>query len=258
MRARLRSRLEPASDLASSDREVMFALFEKYYRSVTRERFLADLAAKELVIRIFAPSGELAGFSTIQLIPTDFEGERILAVFSGDTVIDRAWWGAKELQRAFFFFLMRQKLARPTTPVFWFLISKGHKTYLLMRNNFTSWPNRHEPTPPRARALLDHVARLKFPEHYDPARGVIRFPECLGAVRPDHLDVPLEDGLDPEVRFFLEKNPGYAQGEELCCLAEIRMGELLRAGAKYLFWKPLASLVRRRSPRPEPAESSAS
>jgi hypothetical protein len=254
MRARLQTRLEPAPNLTSRDREAMFALFERYYRSVTRERFLDDLAGKQLVIRILA-GGELAGFSTIQLIRTDFEGRPIVTIFSGDTVIDRAWWGAKALQRAFFFFLMRTKLAHPMTSVFWFLISKGHKTYLLMRNNFTSWPNRHEETPPRIQALLDHVARLKFDEHYDAVRGIVRFPECLGAVRPDFVDIPRDDAVDPEVRFFLERNPGHGAGDELCCLAEIRMSELLRAGVKYFVAKPLGRVLGRRQgdPRSEPA-----
>jgi hypothetical protein len=236
------------------DREAMFTLFEKYYRSVTRERFLADLAEKQLVIRIFSGE-ELAGFSTIQLIPTDFDGRRILTVFSGDTVIDRRWWGTKALQRAFFFFLMRMKLTHPMTSVFWFLISKGHKTYLLMRNNFTSWPNRHEATPPRVQSLLHQVARIKFHEHYDAASGIVRFPECLGAVRPDFIDVPLDDAVDPDVRFFLERNPGHVAGDELCCLAEIQMSELLQAGVKYLVAKPLRRILGGKLParRSEPA-----
>ncbi|MBI3724939.1 hypothetical protein HY251_13435 [bacterium] len=255
MRARLATRLEAVPTLDPRERNAMFALFEQYYSSVTRERFLADLSEKQLVIRIFA--GErLAGFSTIQLIPTDFDGRRLLTVFSGDTVIDRAWWGTKALQRAFFFFLMRTKLARPLTPVFWFLISKGHKTYLLMRNNFTSWPNRHGETPARVQALLDHVARLKFREHYDAASGIVRFSQCLGAVRPDFVDIPLDEAMDPEVRFFLERNPAHAAGDELCCLAEIRMSELLRAGAKYLVAKPLARLLGKTKPsRPEPVST---
>jgi len=242
LKARLVTRLDPAPALAPGEREAMYALFERYYRSVTRDRFLADLARKQLVIRIFA-GGELAGFSTIQLLPTEFEGRLLLTIFSGDTVVDRPWWGTKALQRAFAFFLVRTKLAHPLTPVFWFLISKGYKTYMLMRNNFTSWPSRHEETPPRVQALLHHVARLKFDENYDAESGVVRFSECLGAVRSDFVDVPLEERtMDPDVRFFLERNPGHMAGDELCCLAEIRMGELLRVGVKYLVAGPLRRL----------------
>ena len=236
--------------LAPELREAMFALLETYYDKVTRDDFARDLAEKQRVILMHGEGGELAGFSTIQLIESAHEGRRILTVFSGDTVIARPYWGQKQLQRRFTRFLIGLRLRHPRRRVFWFLISKGYKTYLLMRRNLTCYPNHEGPTPPDAQAILDHVAGLKYPDRYDRERGVIAYPDG-SAVRPEAhcLDPGIE--RDPDIAYFLAANPGWTHGDELCCLAEIRLGELLGAGVKY-------ALRRRKRPAASPSTQGAS
>lgn len=230
----VRATVEPVDRLSAADREEMFALFTRYYDRVERPVFEADLAGKQRLIRMFDQEGRLAGFSTIQLIEGHEAGRRTLTLFSGDTVVDRDCWGQKWLQRAFSRELLRLRLRHPWRRLYWFLISKGYKTYLLMRNNFTMYPNHERPTPPAVQATLERVARLKFGARYDPARGVVAFPAGT-AVKPEVADVPALDAASPDVRFFLEKNPGWADGDELCCLAEIRLGEMVLAALKYTF-----------------------
>jgi len=250
-----RTRVEPVGRLTAADREAMWALFARYYDKVTRAEFERDLDEKQYLIRMHDAAGGLCGFSTIQVLETRLGGRAVEAVFSGDTVIDRSVWGQKQLQRVFTRFLIGRKLRRPFGRVYWFLISKGHKTYLLMRNNLTMFPNYERATPPDVRTVLDHVARLKYPDRYDPDRGVIAYPDG-SAVRSDVADVTPEAREDPDVRFFLERNPGWLHGDELCCLAELRLRELLLAGLKYGVWAPLRRLFgrRRRAPTSAPAE----
>jgi hypothetical protein len=38
--------------------------------------------------------------------------------------------------------------------------------------------------------------------------------------------------VNPHVRFFVERNPGHADGEELACLAEIRLRDLARVAGR--------------------------
>jgi hypothetical protein len=223
--------------LSAAERDAMFALFSRYYDRIARAQFDADLAGKQRLIRLFDREGRLAGFSTIQLIEGEEEGRATLTVFSGDTVIDRDCWGQKWLQRAFAREMLRLRLRHPRVRLYWFLISKGHKTYLLMRNNYTMYPNRERPTPTGVQSTLDRVARLKFGERYDAARGIVTFPAGT-AVKAEVADVPALEAASPDVRFFLERNPGWADGDELCCLAELRLGELVGAVVKYLLFAP--------------------
>jgi len=224
------SRTVPVPALDEAQARSMFALFERYYAEVTFERFLADLREKSHVLLFFEPEpgrprrwpGRVIGFSTalrsgLAAVP----GATFL--FSGDTVVDAAWQGGNLLQRAFFVLMLRTKLCHPVRPVYWMLISKGYKTYLLLTHHFPRGFPRHDaPTPPRLQRAMDAYYADRYPGAYDQARGVIDFGESHGAVRGRLAEPPPEALADPGVGFFLDRNPGWREGQELACIAEIR------------------------------------
>ncbi|MDF1665879.1 MAG: hypothetical protein P1V97_29250 [Planctomycetota bacterium] len=240
--------IDALSDLLSreSEQRAMFELLARYYDGVSYEQFKRDLAEKQYVIRMFDKSGRIVGFSTIQLIHSEHQGRPIVTLFSGDTVIDKACWGQKTLQQAFVRFIIQLKLKKPWRRVYWFLITKGFKTYLLIRKNFQCHPNYEGPIPKEKQSILANVARLKYPDEFDEERGVIAFEECQGKVKQEFEDIGDEEQKNPDIAFFLKANPKYKEGEELCCLAEIRMRDLYFTSMKYFFWKPVQRLFRRK------------
>lgn len=220
---RLVGRVVPLGQLTGPDRDRMWAVFSKYYADVTRERFEADLAEKqEVVVLRDATDGALQGFSTIQVYRREVEGRPFIAVFSGDTVLEEVYWGQTTLQRIFVAYLIRTKLRHPLLPVYWFLISKGYKTYLLLTRNMpTHWPRHDRPTPPFAARVLDLLARDKFGEAWDPEQGILRFEVCQGRLKRGVAPIEARLLEHPDIRFFVERNPGHADGDELCCLGEV-------------------------------------
>lgn len=242
-----RTRTDPVdARLDEAARQAMYELFARYYEDVERDKFFKDLDDKQHVIRMLGVDGELLGFSTLQLLETEFEGRSAAVLFSGDTVVDHRAWGQKALQQGFVAFVTAEKLRQPRRPLYWFLISKGYKTYLLTRKNFRCFPNHAAPTPPRAQALLDHVAQLKYPGDYDPERGVIAFPTSQGKVRGEFEDLGPEELAHPDIAYFVARNPGYRDGDELCTIAEIRLRDLAFIGLKYFLYKPLVGLFKGR------------
>lgn len=240
--------IDALPDLLSQEAEqrAMFELLARYYDGVSYEQFKRDLTEKQFVIRLFSHSGQMVGFSTIQLIHSSHLGRPIVTLFSGDTVIDKACWGQKTLQQAFVRFIIQLKLKKPWRRVYWFLITKGYKTYLLIRKNFQCHPNYQGPIPKEKQSILASVARLKYPEEFDEKRGVIAFEKCQGKVKEEFEDIGMEEQKNPDIAYFLEANPNYKDGEELCCLAEIRMRDLSYVSLKYFFWKPVQRLFRRK------------
>jgi len=221
----LKAHTVPVSRLTPGDRDAMFAVFERYYAEVTREQFEADLEAKNAVIVLRdTDRGQIQGFSTLRNLETVGPDGRVCrAVFSGDTVVDRAFWGQKVLGVAFLAYMLRCKLRRPFEPLYWLLISKGYKTYLLMANNFvTHYPRHEHPTPPGYRALLDRLGETLFGEHYDREAGLIRHPRSLGQLREGVAEISeAERASHPRIRFFAERNPDWHEGVELACVAEM-------------------------------------
>jgi hypothetical protein len=219
---RLHGRLVPRSQVTAAQREVMFALMDRLYADVRRDRFRADLDEKDWVIQVFDAAGRLCGFSTQMLLHAECDGAPVVALFSGDTVVAREHWGDPALAHVWGRLALRLIDERPGAELYWFLISKGYKTYRFLPIFFHDFhPRPGRPLPPRVRAVRDVLALGKYPGAYDAAGGVVRARPGHDRLRRGVADVTPARLRDPFVRFFVESNPGHVAGDELCCLAPL-------------------------------------
>src|SRR6266508_249933 len=106
---RLTTSIVSVADLRAEDRARMFTLMRKYYDAVTEETFQADLARKDAVI-LLRDRGELQGFSTLVSLRVTVGRKTVYGVFSGDTVIEKQYWGQQALPVAFLRYMFRQTL----------------------------------------------------------------------------------------------------------------------------------------------------
>jgi hypothetical protein len=220
--ARIQSRIVPVVEIAPADAYAMYEILARHYDCVSLEQFLLDLSEKECVLVLRNADEAICGFSTQKVFRVSVGGTPVRAVFSGDTIVDRAYWGEQELGRCWCRYVSSVYWDEPDVPLYWFLISKGYRTYLYLPLFFESfYPNCEVPTPAFEQRLLDTLAAGKFPDHYRPASGLIEFPQSQGQLKPHLAEVPERRLRDPHVQFFLKRNPGYATGHELACLAEI-------------------------------------
>jgi hypothetical protein len=216
----------------------MYALLAASYDRTDPAQFRQDLSEKDDVFS-FWRGDRLVGFSTIMRRRIPELGGAIF-LFSGDTVMAPDARGGRHLQVAFGRYVLMAKLRRPHRPLYWMLISKGYKTYLMMRRNYPySFPSPAGEPPPAVRAALQGFYARKFGAAYDPASDIIDVGDEGNAASGDAA-VPPDDLLtDPDVAYFLHKNPRYKEGKELACLAEIRLRDYLAIAVKYrLLAKP--------------------
>ncbi len=217
----LRAHTVPVSDVDDAALARLWALFAGTYADVDEATFRADFRAKDRVILL--DDGALQGFSTLKEVRVEVEGRTHVGTFSGDTVVHPDHWGTRVLGRAFLAHMFGRRLRHPVGPYWWVLISKGYKTYLLMANNFPEhWPRREVPTPPATRAVMDAFGRAIFADAYHPEDAVVRWESPRGRLRPGIADITPElSRTRSRVAFFELKNPGWARGEELFCLARM-------------------------------------
>lgn len=155
----------------------------------------------------------MVGFSTLTILPTEFAGERVSVVFWGDTILDREHWGTRALPIAMLGGLLRAKAKHPLRTLWVVVASKGWKTYLMMARNFpVHWPRVDVATPPPMQLAIDAVG-ARYSAQY--ANGVAA--HHRGRLRPGVVELP--NPIPAEAAFFLERNPGHADGHELICLA---------------------------------------
>ena len=161
-------------DLSSDDRRQMLQLMERHYLNVVPAEFETDLTEKQWVIQVRGPHGELCGFSTQMVLDFEVEGHPMKALFSGDTIIDQRYWGDSALMRAGGQLAISLIDRYPEAELFWFLISQGYKTYRFLPVFFREFYPRYDAsTPASVRAVIDVLAKDKFPSRYDAVAGIV-------------------------------------------------------------------------------------
>ena len=212
----------------------MYRVYATYYDAASQARFGADLADKDYVIEL-RDGHLLKGFSTLALMEFAGPDGPSRALFSGDTIIDRDYWGEQALAQLFCRFAGAMKAQCPQIPLYWFLISKGYRTYrylsLFAREYF---PNADRSTPAHMQAVIDSLARTRFGDAYHAPLGLVQFDESHGHLKPQWAAIRESVRRRAEVRFFLERNPRYHLGEELCCIAPLE-ADNLRSHARKAF-----------------------
>jgi hypothetical protein len=218
-------------DLSPGERAEMFALIESHFEGVREDVFLRDLDAKDWVLRIVR-DGALVGFSTLQSYRAMADGRCLNVIYSGDTVVSPEAWGSPVLARGWIALVRALQTSHPNEPWYWLLLSSGFRTYRFLPVFWREfWPRHDAETPSDVRALMEELARDHFGDAYDPTAGVVRF-ETPQRLRAHLAAVPEGKGSDPHVRFFLERNPGHADGDELVCLTELGDANLTAAGVR--------------------------
>jgi hypothetical protein len=230
---RLTHDIRPVQQLDPTFRLEMHALMAACYEDVSLDAFERDLARKTVAVLLLDERGALMGFSTQEIYQTRQLGQEMKILFSGDTIVSPECWGSQELVKGWCKVAAGMLAGAGDLPCYWFLISKGYRTYLYLPLFFeiyhpcrTGSDDLHK--------LLDALAEEKFPGCYDEATGLIRFLERGARLGNALADIPPHRGHDPNVDFFLLCNPDYRDGVELACLAPITLENTRGVGRRLL------------------------
>ena len=210
----------------------MYRLMQCYYDNIPRDKFMKDLYAKEGVLLCRDEKDEICGFTTYTVFETYFNEEKIKVLFSGDTIIREEFWGQWGTVKSFIS-LIRRFLNEDNRKCYWFLLTKGVRTYRCLPLYFKKYyPSFQLPTPQYEQQLIVHLSRLKFGDYYLENEGVVRL--CADRLKERYLSVKENKFDDPFIQFFMKKNPGYAIGDELPCLARISKENLTTVSRRWL------------------------
>ncbi len=231
---KLKGIIQEVSTVSARDQERMFSLMTSHYDNVKHEKFLNDLAEKDGVLVLYDETGEIQGFTTFMLMEFSVNNGSMYALYSGDTIITKICWGQRELFRVFAG-LFKKILNDQKEPLYWFLLTKGIRTYLLLPLFFEIfYPNWKTETPTYEQELIDHLASLKFGEFYLREQRIVRVLPRADRLQEDLARIPDHKRKNPHVRFFVNNNPGYTEGDELVCIARISASNLTRIAKRFV------------------------
>lgn len=230
--ARLHGRVVSRTDLHRDTRAEMFRLLATHFDGADRFTFEADLAEKHWAILLEDDDGAIRGFSTLLFYETDAPGRTVSVVYSGDTIVDRGWWGSPALARTWIRAVREIGRVSEGAELYWLLLTSGFRTYRFLPVFFQSFYPRYDGADAHTlEPLLDTLAAERFGSRYDRDNRCVRFarPQVL---TPELLELPDGRTVDPHIAYFLARNPGHSLGDELACLTPIRDDNLTPAGRR--------------------------
>jgi hypothetical protein len=206
--------------LTKQDRLTMFSLMAEYYDDINFPVFIKDLTEKDYCILLFDTNKIIKGFSTQKIISIRVRAEIIYGVFSGDTIIHKDYWGSLELHKLFADFFINY--GKRYKGFYWFLISKGYKTYKMLPVFFIEfYPNHKEKTPFYEQEIIDSFGNTRYPEEYDKTSGVILYKETKDKLKTGVADITEKQLKDKDIQYFIKLNPDYIKGNDLVCIARL-------------------------------------
>lgn len=217
----LRYRIVGVSDLTADQITRMLELMKAFYQAQEEQAFRNDLSHKQYIV-LLCTGEEIQGFSTVAINPGGTGTDAYNVYFSGDTILHPEYWGTQELVKGFFHLVASLHRAAPRQKLYWFLMSKGHRTYmylpLFFKKYYPGVPDRVDET---LAPLLDRMATMMYGDCWDAQTGIIRLPGDSPMV-PDLQEASFKkQGHNEHVDFFLKRNPDFATGAELACLVDL-------------------------------------
>lgn len=225
-------------NLTVEQRHGMLTLLESCYANVSKSQFNRDLDEKEWVILgTDHRTGGIWCFSTLRRLHVTIDGERIMALFSGDTASRPDTRGA--VTAAGIRVVIRKLFhevavnASKADRFYWFMISSTFKSYRLLPMIFRDYaPGMGRKMSAEETRIVVELSKLKGLS-FNPASGIVRLdhpsiPRALSS-EPDR-----EADDDPHTRFFRSANPGANEGDRLASLIRLTETNLTPLGERMI------------------------
>lgn len=218
-KSKIYTRYHPLKHIAVQDVREMFKVFCRYYENTSLEQFISDLNRKSgaFIIRRKIDDA-IVGFSTMGIYHMEVDGKKIRGIFSGDTILEKEYWGNRAMNAAFVKRLVWEAIKDPFTPQYWFLISKGYKTFLLLTRNFPDYYPHPEHENPHMKHIVEAYCDKLFPGKLDRDTMVLDFGEGSNCLKSDVTPISAAQRTETDIAFFEQRNPQWERGTELPCV----------------------------------------
>lgn len=213
----------------------MFQLMEQNYDHMNYEMFLSDLNSKCYVGILYDAHQTIQGFTTFAINPKGTGAVDYSIIFSGDTIISPDHWGTQEMMRGWGTSVGRIIAKDPSKKWYWFLLSKGHRTYMYLPLFFNEYhPSVNGQKDEELLEILNSTAAKLYDPYFHSTSGTIRFTKKIGELKPHLAQTTFEKQNKPHIKFFLERNPGFHNGDELVCITRLHPDNVKGYGKRYI------------------------
>ncbi|MEC9256798.1 MAG: hypothetical protein VX771_13485, partial [Pseudomonadota bacterium] len=130
--------------------------------------------------------------------------------------------------QSFFRWLLSERLRHPTLPMYWFLISMGYRTYLILANNFYKYYPNIDGDDPHLKNVAFTAADNIFPGALNRETGLLDFGEDACTLSDFVTPITDRERAVPKIAFFESRNPSWHKGDEMACVGSLDWGSFGR------------------------------
>ena len=223
----LKGKVTEVKNLTALQTKQMYLIMTRYYDNISEDIFLSDLIKKKDVVLLLNENDDICGFTTLAIFPHD---EYTQLLFSGDTIIEKEYWGENNLSHVWIINALSHA-EKFNGKTYWLLLTKGYKTYKFLHTFFNEfYPRVDTETPQEIQKIIDKFSTEQFGEKYQ--NGV--YAAGKDFLKEEYALINETKLKDKNTAFFLEKNPNYANGDELVCITELCEDNINQIGKRVL------------------------
>jgi len=210
------------TDISVKDIRDMFRVFCRYYENTSLDQFITDLGKKQgaFIVRRRVDN-VIVGFSTLGVYHMTVDGKKVRGIFSGDTILEKEYWGNRAINAEFVKRVLIEAIKDPFTAQYWFLISKGYKTFLLLSRNFPEYFPHPQQENTHMKNIVETYCDQLFPGCLDRNSMVLDFGDGYNCLKNNVTPITDEQRQEEDIAFFEQKNPEWTRGCELPCVARV-------------------------------------
>lgn len=221
--------------LTHAQKAEMWAVYRGFYHYP--EAYFMERISRNTHFSLYLHAGKIVGFTGLRIDKTRLNGRRQLLLYFGQTVISRAFRGQSLIQTTALMLVLKYWKDWLVSDVWFWYDALSYKAYLATAKCAKEiYPSRRCVMPDMARQLRDFAGKTWYGDAYCPHSGTVVKPANVLNDAAAHISP--EDLNHPDVAFFAQANPKYAEGHGLLTFVPVtlaNLGVLIRR-----YWKRLS------------------
>ncbi len=210
----------------------LYAVHDRIFSGVSEEQFARHVfhSDAELTrVRVYRDErGALVGYAVVHRFRRRISG-RTVSVFRGEAGLLPEVRGHGTIFYFYTLEFLRYRLRHLLEPIFYLGMLVHPSSYVLCARYFLTYPSARRETPAAVQRLMEEISNT-FPA--PPVSGSDTMVRRVGWTTRA-AETWWRDAGDPDVDFFVQRNPGYREGHGLVVLVPLTTANLLRALARY-------------------------
>lgn len=213
------------TDLLEQDITEMYQLMDSFYDNINPKEFLRTLAKKDYVFLVRGPYGAIKAFTTMQLFTIPGSKPKAQGILVGDIITHQNFlWERNLIWEALVRF---ERIPSKYMERYVFLTCEDYWTYQVFKDSFYRfYPSEEQDTPIYIKKIMNSFGEYYFNGEYEVVNGIIKH-RCFPRKMKEDRRKMREDAMGKDAlneggnAYFLLRNPGYADGDGLVCIAEL-------------------------------------